>query len=76
VVIGHAIAFPPVRFGQIGYARRCPPQDPQSSWFRPRRRYTLYLRYVPVNRYGAGGENDIRKCLTFIWRVANSDKIA
>jgi hypothetical protein len=28
VVVGHTIAFPPVRFGQIGYARRCPPQDP------------------------------------------------
>jgi hypothetical protein len=40
VVIGHAIAFPPVRFGQIGYARRCPPQDPQSSCLRRGHRHT------------------------------------
>ena len=31
VVLGHAIASPPVRFGQIGYARRC---------LRPRHRHT------------------------------------
>ena len=40
VVIGHAIASPPVLFGQIGYVRRCPPQDPQWRCLRPGHRHT------------------------------------
>jgi hypothetical protein len=52
VVIGHAIASSPVRFGQIGYVRHCPPQDRRSSCLRPGHRHTLYLPDVPVNRSG------------------------